>query len=348
MNNVIMLMILLFLGIDILYGAKIKTVNENFFDLNNSKALRGFWCIVVVLVHVPQMYQNPIQDMIGSFAYIGVTFFFMTSSYGLTLSQIRKPEVINFFWQKRLPKLLVMSWVVKLVFYLIDFLVYKSIDNPIEVFIIRGWVLWLIACYFAFWISNKLFHKTLIWKISTGVLVIVGSLVMYYLKNNGIVTSTTWTTECYGFVWGIVLASVGTLFLRYFSDKWWLKVAISMIVSMVLGITYLKFKWIPFIGDYVLKILLGIAITLFLLIVNTRVSFGNKINMFLGEISFEIYLAHGNVFNLLESVHTWKSSAAFISCSIICTVVISYVIHYMVNSILNFLGIVKKAQKNVV
>lgn len=61
----------------------------SFFNLTNTTAMRGFWCIIVILVHIPAVYQNRIQDLMGSFAYIGVTFFFMTSAYGLKVGAKR-------------------------------------------------------------------------------------------------------------------------------------------------------------------------------------------------------------------------------------------------------------------
>ena len=88
-TNLIMFCILIFLGLTLLMGAQISDTDGHFFNKENSNALRGFWCLIVILVHVPVAYQNRIQDMIGSFAYIGVTFFFMTSAYGLRLSIVK-------------------------------------------------------------------------------------------------------------------------------------------------------------------------------------------------------------------------------------------------------------------
>ena len=82
LTTCIMLLIVAFLGFLILY-IDFKGKQSDFFDLENSACMRGFWSIIVMLVHVPTQFQNQIQDMLGSFAYIGVTFFFMTSSYGL-------------------------------------------------------------------------------------------------------------------------------------------------------------------------------------------------------------------------------------------------------------------------
>ena len=63
-----------------IFGAKYDKNKTKFFSYDDTKILRGFWCIIIVLVHVPADFQNKIQDMLGSFAYIGVTFFFMASA----------------------------------------------------------------------------------------------------------------------------------------------------------------------------------------------------------------------------------------------------------------------------
>ena len=107
LTGLIMAGILLFLAGLLLAGAKYRPNGEHFFNRENSGAMRGFWCLIVVLVHIPGAYQNRIQDMLGSFAYVGVTFFFLTSAYGLRLAAVMRPESLQGFWRKRLPKLLV-------------------------------------------------------------------------------------------------------------------------------------------------------------------------------------------------------------------------------------------------
>ena len=76
----IMALIMLFLAFELLYKAEYMPEGNHLFDKQNSNAMRGFWCVIVILVHIPAAYQNRLQDMLGSFAYIGVTFFFMTSA----------------------------------------------------------------------------------------------------------------------------------------------------------------------------------------------------------------------------------------------------------------------------
>lgn len=196
-----------------------------------------------MLVHVPYAYQNRIQGMIGSFAYIGVTFFFMTSSYGLALSLTKKPEKIKHFWRY---------------------------------------------------------------------------------------SNTTWCPECFGFIWGILLALYSNKFYEYFRNGWLLKLFITFVVAIAFGGLYLKFKRIPITGDYVLKILLGIAIIVFVLVSNVRLSYGNKISLFIGGISFEVYLLHIYVYQIVVYCFGGNlSSGQFIVICMVITLALAYVLHLL-------------------
>ncbi len=329
-----MLLVSAFLLFEILYKAKLVKVNDGFFDAKNSLAMRGFWCLIVILVHVPAAYTNRIQDMIGSFAYIGVTFFFMTSSYGLTLSHDKDPDKIKKFWRKRLPKLLVVSLLINLSFAILNMIVFGDAITLKNLFTINGWVIWLIACYFAFWLSHLIFKQSYSAKILTVLLVIIGSIIMYTLNRNGIYKSTIWATECFGFIWGILLASKRDVFTVFFLKKWQIKLLISCCIAGILGVSYLRFKPIPIAGDYLLKIILGLAITLFVLVFNTRVALGNRINYFLGKISFEIYLVHLGVFHLFSRFDFWNSSSVFIISGMVATMIIAYLLNNVSGMIL--------------
>ena len=103
----------------------------------------------------------------------------------------------------------------------------------------------------------------------------------------------------------------------------------------MLGVSYLKFKTIPFFGDYTLKIILGLAITLFILAINVRVNIGNKISYFLGSISYEVYLLHGIVFGIVDAMIPGLESGMFILVSMILTVGLSKVTNEMNNLILS-------------
>ena len=156
------LMGLLVLGLVIttLWGVKYQPDKDSFMSIEDTAFLRGFWCIIVVLVHVPELYQNRIQDMLGSFAYIGVTFFFMTSSYGLKWSIEHKPRYMDHFWRRRLPSLLIPALLANLLSVAIraaegSEVTFLSVVN------INGWVKVLLIYYFFSGLSIIRFRSSL-------------------------------------------------------------------------------------------------------------------------------------------------------------------------------------------
>lgn len=325
----IMALIVLFLAFELLYKAEYTPDAIHLFDKQNSNAMRGFWCLIVILVHIPVAYQNRIQDMLGSFAYIGVTFFFMTSAYGLRLGIEKAPNSIRHFWRKRLPKLLIPMFlvnVVSLIFRLIEGngLSLSTLIN------INGWVQWLLVCYVIFWAVNRFVGMCLpdnrggVLDIIVCILIIVFSATVYLLKSR--ISATTWCPEIFGFVWGIVFFHIKKRFAAWMDKKWFLKCAALCLIAGITGIAYLKFKPVAFFGDYLLKILLGVLIITFMLAANSRIAIGNKVSLLLGSISFEVYLLHGSVFGLLAFLAPEIGSGIFIGLSIVLTIGVAWVI----------------------
>ena len=318
----IMFFILIFLGVTLIMGAKLADGGDHFFDQANTTALRGFWCMVVILVHTPVMYQNRIQDMIGSFAYIGVTFFFITSAYGLRLMVQKKTDYVNGFWRRRLPKLLIPCLLVNLLAAVFD-VVRGGKISLWSLLWINGWVQWLFVCYVIFWAVYKFKKRH---QDATICLLIAVFSIAIYLCRPWII-GTTWCPEIFGFIWGIILFRLRDFFIDRMKKRWFIKCLIFCIVAGAAGLIYLKFKMIVFFGDYLLKILLGILITLFMLAVNTRVNIGNQISKFVGTLSYEVYLLHGTVFGIISFLMPGLESGVFILLSIVITVILSAVVH---------------------
>lgn len=112
---------------------------------------------------------------------------------------------------------------------------------------------------------------------------------------------------------------------------------ILLFISMGLGVAYLKLKPIAFFGDYLLKILLGIAITAFIFEVISSLKVGNKVNSFLGNISYEVYLLHGGVFSILATIIPDINSGLFVVLSIMLTVALAYLLNQICKPIVRLL-----------
>ncbi len=158
-------------------------------------------------------------------------------------------------------------------------------------------------------------------------LIAAGSITVYCLKDR--MTVTTWCPEVFGFIWGILLADYREWFVRTIKRKWLLISLVLCLLSGILGLSYLRFKSVLILGDYLLKIMLGLAIILFILALNVSIALGNKVSLFLGRISYEVYLIHGAVFGLMATFMPGINSGLFISLSIVITVALSWVVNLM-------------------
>ena len=333
-DYVIMGGISLFLILLLVLGAKfMPDGNDKFFDQQNSKAMRGFWCLIVILVHIPQGYQNTIQDMIGSFAYIGVTFFFMTSGYGLSVSSNKKTSA-GAFWLNRLPKVLVPNWITNIIFALILVFVCGLEMGVLSYIGINIWVQWLLVCYLIFWIGNIIIHSRKYSMAIVITLTVLFSICVYYLKHIGIITATTWCTEIIGFVWGVLLCSQYDRIKGFFLKKWLAKTILLCACSLILGVMYLMFKPVIFWGDYLLKIVLGLSILCFVLILNSKFSLGNKLSYFFGDISFEVYLVHVAVSTLISTIFPSIGSGLFVLSVIVISVISAALMHKISSTVL--------------
>lgn len=331
---IIMVFLTLFLG-GLIWFRDTRGKASGFFDLDSAASLRGFWCLIILLVHVPADHQNLIQDLLGSFAYIGVTFFFMTSGYGLMLG-VRKKGIsaLDCFWQRRLPKLLVPMMLMNLLTMLMELLLAGK-TNLWGIFGITGFVRQLLTFYFVFWIIFRIPDTVCSLSRKTGILILsipVISLLIYFTDGFGVLG---WPTESFGFLYGILLAKYKDRLCLRVSRKWLHSCVLTCVVSLVLGVLYLKWKSVAFLGDYLLKILLGQGIILFMLTFSTGYSLGNPVSRFLGSISYEVYLLHSLAFFCLDAVWAKWDSGLYVLISILLTVLFAVVIHKAGEAILD-------------
>lgn len=321
LTYILMGLLVLCIAITTLWGVKYDPDKNSFMSIEDTTFLRGFWCIIVVLVHIPKAYQNPIQDMLGSFAYIGVTFFFMTSAYGLKWSINHKPGYMEHFWRRRLPLIFIPALIANAFDVILKGVCGEEI-TLFSFFNINDWVKVLLLYYLVFWIIYGIAPRIIAagdWQDAVMCsIVVLFSLIEYFTS---LKITSIWIVEPLGFAYGILAAKYSEKIREWFSNNWLSKVLSLMIAAGVLGVAYLKFKPVFFLGDYLLKIVLGIAITSFMYAVVSKLKVGNKVNTFLGNISYEVYLLHGSIFGIVIMMNSGINSGMFIILSLVLTIV---------------------------
>lgn len=314
----------------VMYKAKVYPArNPDFFNITLTNALRGLWSIIVIMVHIPKQYGNIIQDLAGSFAYIGVTFFFLVSGFGLSQSVLRNGGIPKGFWSKRLPKLLIPQLLVNICAAVLYFVFFGD-EITLSSFVwVARWLRWLLVCYLIFWTAHTLCKNHTYANSLIFVSLVLFSISQYCLKYRGIITENIWSTEIFGFIWGILLSTLLSHVQSQSNHSWLLKTCILCAASLVLGLAYLRLKTVVFWGDYLLKILLGLAILAFILFLNLKISLGNKALDLLGKISYELYLIHSIIISVAKRGMLNISSGVFILLVLASSIILSAIIHFI-------------------
>ncbi len=341
MTYLFMVLFIVVFAVCLLWGITYNRDKQIFFDVDDVKVLRGFWCIVVILVHIPVLYQNHIQDMVGSFAYIGVTFFFMTSAYGLKYGIRTKKNYLQDFWSKRILQLFIPALFVSILENCFDLfrkkevgiLTVMNIDNWVKLLLVYNVLFWLVYI-----IPSKRFKEC--WR---------DILICFFVLAMSLIDKLTewkitfiWPTESIGFVYGIILANVYNTYKNWCNRNWCVKTIFLFVASGIMGIVYLKYKSFYFIGDYCLKIILGMILLMFIMQIIRRFQLGNKAILFLGGISYEIYLLHRMILDLMADNKYISNSGMFIIVSILIIILSATITQKLLKSGLRLKYINKK------
>lgn len=323
----IMLALVAGIAASVLAGARFDEAKRTFMSLDDAVFLRGFWCLIVALVHVPKAYRNPVQDAVGSLAFVGVTFFFMTSAFGLKVSLARKPGYMRRFWRERLPAILVPALLAKAVAVAAKLATGRAVtlSSLVE---INDWVKILLGGYVAFWIVYGLLPRWIRpgrWQDAA----LCAAALAYSLtaRASAFGLKLGWVVEPLGFAAGIVAANHADAIADWTRRRWPGKAALLALLSGALGAAYLKFKAVPLAGDYLLRIALGAAITALIFQAIARLRVGNRLNRFLGGLSYEVFLLHRTVFNLAAALAKGgpkPDSGAFIAASLAVTIALAW------------------------
>ncbi len=319
-----------------------KPQDNQFFTKDYTTVLKGLCCLIVIYVHVKPPFDNALQDAIGSFGYVCVTIFFLISAYGMMLSAERKEDYLHNFWRNRLVSLLIPAFLINVVSFCLD-IVNKNTYTFSALYHLNGYVAvllqWCLWFYIVMLCKKKWFPENN--RLTDIILiagVIVSSLILYFWVYSGNSAGAGWCFERIGLIWGVLLYRYFDQFVLWMSKSRLAKIAILTIVGGMLGIGYLKFKLVYFFGAYLLKIILGVAIILLLFTATSNRKFGDKISLWLGNISYEVYLSHGIV---MATLATWLfenvNSGVFILLTVLVTLTLSTIVHSIAKPIVKLL-----------
>ena len=300
-----------------------------FFSKDYTDVLKGICCIVVVYVHTKN--GNPVQDAIGSFAYVCVTLFFLFSSYGMLLSVEKKADYLKHFWRNRLSALLIPMLLINIAGFACGY-VKMGLFHAGALYSLNGYVRVLLEFCLWFYLvemaKKKWFPRNyVLGDLLLIVGIVVSSLCLYLFVEAEFSAQNGWPFERIGLVWGILLYRYYGKFIAWTQKHRLIKVVLFFLLCGCLGVMYLKFKIVFFWGAYLLKIVLGLFLIVFLFILTEKRIFANKVSSWLGGISYEVYLSHGMIMGLMAYFCPSLDSGVFIFASICVILIFSTLIH---------------------
>jgi peptidoglycan/LPS O-acetylase OafA/YrhL len=369
--NWTLISVFLFLALILLIGVKIfpKDSQDDFFSLDHSKGLQGFFALCILFHHLSIGMQGTSLDdgTLSCFENIGtlcVGFFFFCSGYGLITSLHNKEGYLNGFLKKRVFTVLVPFFICNYTYILVTLLMGQkyNMGQLIAAFfgvLLLNTHLWfaveIMFLYLAFYFLFRYIKKEKI--CFAGMTVIVVALIVVGLFLDHPISKGAQYRWMFGDWWfnTTVLFLVGMLVantrshVETFVRKWYfilLPVCAACFAALFYFTNYLlqtKSYWSGtkgFAGLLEKMEILAVQmpmVTFFvltLLLIMMRVHFHNHVLKFLGKISLESILMNNVFIFVFLNVPLHLNSVDFIVLSVISTTVVAAVLCKLKNVIL--------------
>ena len=309
---ILALLIVVFLSINFK-----KKDSSDLLDLNQTSFLKALSCIIIVYVHIPEMFSNKLQDLIGSFAGVGVMLFFLFSSFG-TLTQYNKNKNISFFvtfWIKRLTALFITALIINLINFVwcgVDGSGWSVINivrfNRYIYAILAGYLIIFIALITDFVLKSK---NSLIVYICLACVLFASSIVTFFTKFD---IFQLWAVESLGLTIGVIMFVLKPQIECVLSKTkpYVITLCALCVVAGSSSLVYLLKKDDGFLMAFVIRGIMFWSIGSLLIAATHKIDISKKPIHILGAASYGVYLLHLVVIDRLLSVIPEGQSGLFI------------------------------------
>lgn len=252
----------------------------------------------------------------------------------MNLSADRKKDYLNSFWRNRLVSLLIPCLLVNILGVCLTLAnsgsptlrSFININPYVKVlFEYLVWFYLIEVCKKRWFPNNKRLEDAL---LIGGV--VVSSLIYYFAifaKGADNSAQAGWCFERMGLVWGVLIFRYFDVIVAWMRNKQIAKIAVLTIISLIVGYASIKYKTEYFWGEYLLKIARGFVLPLLLFTVTCRLQLGNKAILWLGSVSYEVYLCHGVVMHALDTYCPQIGSGLYVFLTVCLSVVVAGCLH---------------------
>ncbi len=319
--------------------------NNDYLGVKSTTGLKGFLALGIVFHHLSQSVSTGGEFV--NFKYMGtyiVSIFFFLSAYGLYTQNERKEGYLNNFLIKRLARVVIPALFVSGI-YIVYFVFNKQI-LPISYFvnlfvkggtvIANGWFVdVIILLYVFFYISFKVFSDSRSAIFCNTIFVIIYIVLAIILKYDFWCYNST-LPFVGGLIWGKYKVDIDTLLNNnYF-----------ILLMLLTGLLFISHHYsfllerLDALSKYSLALAANVdnvIFTIFFMLVVRKINFSNKYLLFLGKVSFELYMIHGLVM-LIVGKYFFTSRLNDVIFTIL-VLIISIILAWLINLIINKISI---------
>lgn len=324
--------------------------NDEFFDIKQVNAIRGFCAIGILLHHLSQRtaaswlesrYIIHGLDFFVDIGYIFTGMFIFISGYGLYKSYKNKENYFVDYFSKRLFPLVLAYITTSLIYYL-----YKGISSTYT------WFIFAIGyCYIIFYIAFKKIKNEYI-----SLLTVLLSLGLYCCFCKFMMFGGWWYNSIGLFFVGIVFAKFEKYIVKFFKKFYIPLLFVALILMLVCryygqhyeNIIYNVTKESLYDSYSILIIIYRFLASLFfvllIILVSLKIQFNNKVLLFYNSISLEFYLIQGlfvhafsySYFDAIKSIYYIKNIVLYIVVVFVLTTLSAFIINFIDKKIVQF------------
>lgn len=315
--------------------------NEEFLSLEQTKMIKGFCTVGIVLHHcsqrtaaawLPSIYIIHGLDFFVDIGYLFVAVYLFFSGYGLYKSYKNKDNYFKHYFLKRFVPLLLALFFSELIYYL-----YHHVLSTYTWYVYA-----ILICYALFYIGFKFIKNE-----HVSLLIVLFGIILYsiYCANHEL--GGWWYNTIGLFYIGLVFGKYETSIVEIFKKGYVPLLLFSVSLTFVCryyGLYYEQAVYSVYKKEIVdlynlliivFRFFAGIGFTLLLLLISLKIRFNNKVLLFYESISLEFYLIQGlfaHMFSFLyfdtfKPLYYIKNIPLYTIVVLVCSTISGLVLH---------------------
>lgn len=308
---------------------------DDYLSIKTTTAEKGIAAILIVLHHLMQMVSVPrVMSVMGYIGILLVAVFFFLSGYGLMYGVSHKENYLKGFLKKHLLSILIPYWIINILVLLVYIVRGNTITIAKVALSILGidtltgtwFVTAILVMYVAFYVAFSIGKKFRSDKIAITILCV--EIALYCIACFALQLHSSWTASIVAFIMGIIWMHLDKQFVKWLRKSYWGKM---IAIAALFGILFVGRLFLSYIGmkseifHFILRNGICILFVLLMLCLSQKVDFKSKLSLWLGNISYELYIVHYVL--LLISNAQMKSSVLFVPAILALSISGAWILH---------------------